>query len=356
MADSYNQLVGLGSHLGDSALEGLWDMQDDAATTTVVDSSSGGSNGTLVGGDNSDDLSGTGPNSWLAKALDYSLGSSYTNLPITPSYSADEASMLAWFKANSNSVAAGAYAINEFTVGGSKRSFQPFSDGNVYSGAFRTNGSAAINRVTVGSVGSMTSWRKICIKSENAASGWVFRADGTTEATATGDTLLSSSQTHRIGHNGSEYFNGLIAGVAIFSRKLTDAEEANYFDGPEPLNTVAPAITGTEQQSDTLTCSTGSWDSQSNGTITYSYQWTRSNDGAGSGEVNISGATSSTYVPVAGDVGKFLRCLVRGSNDGGFDSAEDTYSGFTGAIASSGGGGGTTENSWYYSQQAAAVL
>jgi hypothetical protein len=105
-----------------------------------------------------------------------------------------------------------------------------------------------------------------------------------------------------------------------------------------PLNTVDPALSGTETEGQTLTSTTGTWDSQSNGTVTYGYQWTRSDDGAGTGEADISGATSSTYTLVTADVGKFIRCRVRGTNNGGFDSVEDTNSNMSGAIAASGGG------------------
>ncbi len=92
--------------------------------------------------------------------------------------------------------------------------------------------------------------------------------------------------------------------------------------GPEPLNTVAPTISGTT----TLTATTGTWNSQSNGTLSYSYQWTK--DG-----VDISGGTSSTYNTAS--VAGVYRCRVRASNDGGFDSAQDTLS--SNSITVSGG-------------------
>jgi hypothetical protein len=138
---------------------------------------------------------------------------------------------------------------------------------------------------------------------------------------------------------GADYLQAVTAEWSIVNRVLSSGDIAEAYAGPEPLNTVAPTLSGTQTEGQTLTSTTGTWDSQSNGTITYSYQWTRSNDGSGSGEADLGGATSSTYTLVAGDVGKFIRCRVRGTNDGGFDAAEDTNSNFTGAIASSGGGG-----------------
>lgn len=158
-------------------------------------------------------------------------------------------------------------------------------------------------------------------------------ADGSAIASSDIDAWTG---TKHIGSNtsgtnrGNYYLNDLF----LFDRALSGTEMAELEAGPEPLNTVAPSLSGTEQVGQTLSCTTGTWNTQGNGTVTYTYQWTRSTDGTGTGEANISGATSSTYTLVAADAGKFIRCLVAASNDGGNDSTEDTNSGFTGAIAS----------------------
>ncbi len=76
---------------------------------------------------------------------------------------------------------------------------------------------------------------------------------------------------------------------------------------PAPVNTVAPAVTGTAQVGQTLTCSTGTW---TNTPTSYTYQWRQ--DGS-----DITGATSSTYVPVVGDIGFPLDCVVTAHNAGG---------------------------------------
>ena len=73
-----------------------------------------------------------------------------------------------------------------------------------------------------------------------------------------------------------------------------------------PVNSVAPAITGTTTQGQTLTCSTGTW---SNTPDAYAYQWHR--DG-----VVIDGATASTRLLAAGDVGKVMTCTVKATNLG----------------------------------------
>lgn len=105
-----------------------------------------------------------------------------------------------------------------------------------------------------------------------------------------------------------------------------------------PVNTVAPAITGTAQEGRTLTCSTGTWTGIT--PITYAYQWKRNN-------VNIGSATNSTYLLVAADVGQNIKCTVTATNVTGSASADsntvgpiaafsyllDTYSGAAAAYS-----------------------
>jgi len=79
-----------------------------------------------------------------------------------------------------------------------------------------------------------------------------------------------------------------------------------------PTNTVQPTFTGTLTSGQVLTTVTGTW----TGTPTFTYQWERSDNGS-SGWTSISGATSATYTAAAGDVGKYLRVKVTGSNTGG---------------------------------------
>lgn len=78
----------------------------------------------------------------------------------------------------------------------------------------------------------------------------------------------------------------------------------------EPVNTVAPTITGTVEVGETLTCSTGTW---SPSPTSYAYQWQRVN----AATVDISGATQATYVITADDVGHYLQCKVIATNNTG---------------------------------------
>ena len=72
-----------------------------------------------------------------------------------------------------------------------------------------------------------------------------------------------------------------------------------------PVNTVAPAVTGTATFGQTLTTTNGTWTGAP--APTFTYQWQRVT-------TNISGATSSTYVLVAADVGNTIRCVVKATN------------------------------------------
>ena len=75
--------------------------------------------------------------------------------------------------------------------------------------------------------------------------------------------------------------------------------------GTAPVNTVAPAVTGTATVGQTLSTTNGTWTGVP--TPTFTYQWQRVT-------TNISGATSSTYVLVAADAGNTIRCVVTATN------------------------------------------
>lgn len=71
------------------------------------------------------------------------------------------------------------------------------------------------------------------------------------------------------------------------------------------VNTVAPAITGTTQEGQIVTCSTGTWTGTA--PITYAYQWKRNGS-------NIGSATNSTYTLVTADVSQSITCQVTATN------------------------------------------
>lgn len=119
-------------------------------------------------------------------------------------------------------------------------------------------------------------------------------------------------------------FDGDIAEIIIYSRKLTDEEfngvsaylAAKYAVTPivisappaePPVNTVAPVMSGSYIVGQTLSVTNGTWTGSG---ISYSYQWRR--DG-----VDIVGATNSTYTLVSADDSKVIACNVTATNTAG---------------------------------------
>jgi uncharacterized delta-60 repeat protein len=88
---------------------------------------------------------------------------------------------------------------------------------------------------------------------------------------------------------------------------------ARFQGGPAPANTAAPAITGTAEVGQTLTCSEGTWSGVT--PQTYAFEWLR--DGA-----VIDGATSSTYTLADADADKTIVCRVTATSFAGSGSAE----------------------------------
>jgi hypothetical protein len=80
-----------------------------------------------------------------------------------------------------------------------------------------------------------------------------------------------------------------------------------------PVNTVAPALSGTFAEGQTVTCSTGTW--TGNPVPTYTYQWYV--DG-----VAESGATSDSLVIPSTAKGKSLYCRVTATNTAGSANAD----------------------------------
>ncbi len=83
----------------------------------------------------------------------------------------------------------------------------------------------------------------------------------------------------------------------------------------DPANTVLPSISGVAQQGQTLDATTGTWSGDP--TPTYTYQWQRCTSGCG----NIDGATASSYVLSAEDIGDTIVVVVTAHNAGGTAAA-----------------------------------
>jgi hypothetical protein len=90
--------------------------------------------------------------------------------------------------------------------------------------------------------------------------------------------------------------------------------------GVAPTATAAPAIFGVPRIGQALAASSGGWSGSS--PIGFQYAWQRCRTTCAS----ISGATKSTYVPAAADVGASLRVLVTASNPFGKSTASSPLS------------------------------
>jgi hypothetical protein len=100
---------------------------------------------------------------------------------------------------------------------------------------------------------------------------------------------------------------------------LVVAGLSNAASNAAPVNTGEPKISGTAQEGQTLTGTSGSWTSTS--TLTYAYQWLRCN-AQGNGCSNIGGASTSSYLVKKADIGDTVRIRVTAKNADG--SAQST--------------------------------
>jgi len=98
-----------------------------------------------------------------------------------------------------------------------------------------------------------------------------------------------------------------------------------------PVNSSPPSVSGTVQQGQRLSASTGSW--SGGGTISYSFQWQRCS-GSGLSCGDISGATSQTYDVGSSDVGRTLRVVVTATSSSGSSSAASSPTGVVAAAGS----------------------
>jgi hypothetical protein len=89
-----------------------------------------------------------------------------------------------------------------------------------------------------------------------------------------------------------------------------------------PTNVEPPAVSGTAQEGQTLTATTGTWTDSPTG---FAYQWQRSGDGQSWSDVG--GAQDSGYTPSADDLGSLLRVTVSASNGGGTRTASSAATG-----------------------------
>lgn len=104
-------------------------------------------------------------------------------------------------------------------------------------------------------------------------------------------------------HNGTSW-------SSVLKGWIYNGTSWSQFYPEYPSNSVAPSVSGSTPYGSTLTSTTGTWNTTDAYLGTYSYQWTKAG-------TNISGATSSTYTTVSGDVGSAIACKVTSTNNRG---------------------------------------
>jgi hypothetical protein len=87
--------------------------------------------------------------------------------------------------------------------------------------------------------------------------------------------------------------------------------------GSAPVNSSVPVISGEARQGTPFSASDGSWD---NSPDSFTYQWRRCGSGGGNC-LNISGASSNSYLPRVAYVSHTIRVVVTASNSYGSSSA-----------------------------------
>jgi hypothetical protein len=97
---------------------------------------------------------------------------------------------------------------------------------------------------------------------------------------------------------------------AADARKLGELGLAHIDAALIPIVTAAPTVTGTAQQGQTLTATTGTWGDEPD---SYTYQWQHC-DASGANCTDVAGATAATYAVTAADVGFTLRADVTATN------------------------------------------
>ena len=110
-----------------------------------------------------------------------------------------------------------------------------------------------------------------------------------------------------------------VTGTNVGGSSSADSSQTGVISARNPANTAVPTISGAPQLGSTLTAGNGTWTGTT--PISYSYQWLRC-DSSGANCSDINGATSSTYDPVAADLGSTIRVRVTGTNVGGSSSAQ----------------------------------
>lgn len=324
MADSLNELFGLGPNAGNQVAQGreLLLAMLETTGTTITDYSGHGRHGVLQGF-GANPITTTGPNSWLPTGIVFD-GTTATKKIVVSSFSALN-------------------GLSEFTIGifgkadgagasGGGRYWQIATDDGLYmiSGTplYQHEG----NTVTDSSTAVGEGWKHIiCDKDPTTIelhnrTDAVSKTDPDTNAlNYTGDFVVGNYPTL------NRCFDGPLGLPYVFSRHLLSAERQQIDDGPEPVYS-SGVIFG-----DNGVFNVGTWAlpspfaAGSNGTITYEVVAANL-----AGDTVDSSTSSSGTLNLSSEKGNTVYLLARVSNTGGYDIGDKSTR--TSGFGSSGDG------------------
>ena len=197
---------------------------------------------------------------------------------------------------------------------------------------------------------STTAVTEVNTNTNTAKSGGTINGDGGAEITITGVCYSKTAQTPTISNDKIESevtagsfiveLTNIDPGSTYYVRAYaTNSAGTGYGDvvtfttgnGAPKANDVA--ITGITKVLEKLTAGYTYFDFENDPESGSTYQWYRANDAQGSGEVAISGSTTSTYDLLAADEFKYLRVGVVARSSAGTMVGVETKSAFVGPIA-----------------------
>lgn len=135
-----------------------------------------------------------------------------------------------------------------------------------------------------------------------------------------GDVKGATGQTYTLGSGdvGRSLRVQVTASNSAGSAQAVSGPTAIVVTAAPPVNTAAPALSGTTQDGHTVSVSKGTW--KSDLSLSYSYKWARC-DTAGNNCATISGATGSSYRLGSSDIGHRMQAFVVAKNSSGSTQA-----------------------------------
>jgi hypothetical protein len=357
MATCFNQLFRLGNWPDHKKLILALGLQETTGTT-AFDEFTGAARNLAINGMGANPVTLTGPNSYLTSGFDFeasdsddTLSRSDAELMLDP---ATGFTLGMWIRPESLTTSDSFSTTNPQTLaasgftssfGGLKFTFRILGGKLDFTYRQKDDASYVTERADAHDVGN-GSWVLVAAKHGGGSIDLWHNGAVVASTTTEGDPSIGALETTEnnafiLGEDGAlnrRFYDGGMALPFMFSFKLSDADLEQIEDGPELVNTVAPVLSGPETVGNTLSATSGTWAlpspfaSGSNGAQSFEYQWYRAADTSGTGEVAISGATSSTYTLVDADDGRHIRCRVRGLNTGGYDPLADVFTSYTGVI------------------------